>query len=94
MAADIKEKAFIEDVLRKSTQIITNQEDLTSAVDIYTDRGYSSSMEDDDFTAYGIIKSQFTNIATFTEAFNLFLDGSSHTAADYRKTLNILRTDK
>lgn len=94
MAADIKEKKFIETVLNRATQIIANQEDLTNAVDIYSDRSYAANLEEDDLTAYGLTKEQFIAIASFTAAFDLFLDGAGHDVADYRKVLNILRTDK
>ena len=94
MAADIKETKFIEDVLRKSTQIITGQEELHAAVDIFGDRSYSADLDEDDFTEYGLTKAQFTDIADFETAFNLFLDGQAHAVKDYRKILNILRTDK
>lgn len=94
MAADVKEKKFIEQVLKTVTQIISNQEELTNAVDIFSDREYASNLTEDDFTAYGITKAQFTDISNFVSNFNLFLDGENVVNKDQRKVLNILRTDK
>lgn len=94
MAADPKERKFIDDVLNKATAIISNQEDLSSAVDIFGDRGYASGLEDSDFESYGITKAQFTAVADFVENFNLFLDGEDVVNKDQRKVLNILRIDR
>jgi len=94
MAADVKEQKFIEEILRKATLLITAQEELHSAVDIFDDRGYSSSLEEEDCATYGITKTQLTSIANFVENFDLFLDGESVMAKDQRKVLNILRIDK
>jgi hypothetical protein len=92
---DIKEKTFIENILRRATLIIESQNDLTSAIDIFIDRGYSASLSEDDFLIYGITKAQFVNIADFVNNFNKFLDNDpTLIMADYRKILNILRTDK
>lgn len=95
MAADVKETKFIEQVLKTVTQIVSNQEELTSAVDIFNDRSYASGLEDSDFTEYGITKSQFIDVANFVESFNKFLDNdNSLVFKDQRKVLNILRVDK
>ena len=94
MAADIKEKKFIEDVLRFATLLISAQESLTIGVDVYVDRSYGASMEEEDFAEYGLTKAQFIDIATFVSNFNNMLDNQAPTVADYRKILNILRTDK
>jgi len=94
MAVNIKEKKFIEQVLKTVTQIISNQEELTSSVDIFIDREYADNLTEDDFLSYGLQKNQFTEISNFVLNFNLFLDGINVVNKDQRKVLNILRTDK
>ena len=92
--ADVKQTKFIEDTLRHATLIVTSQEELHSAVDIYTDRGYAAALTDEDLSEYGLTKAQFIDVAEFVTNFDKMLDSQQVTVKDYRKILNTLRTDK
>jgi hypothetical protein len=89
-----KKTDLIDNVLRQVTLIVQAEDSLVDSIDVFGDRDYSTGLTDADCAAYGFTKEQFTDVASFVNNFVKFLDGDTVAEADYRKILNVLRTDK
>lgn len=92
--AHIRERNFINDVLRKDTLIIESQERLENDIKIFTDREYAEKLAEEDFSEFGITKAEFLDIKKFVDNFKLFLSGAAHEVTDYRAILNKARIIK
>ena len=93
-----KKTDLIKSALRQITLQAQSGDSIDDSIEVFLDRGYnaggSNPITDEDLVDFGITLAEFVEIKTFIDNYNLFLDNGSPAQADYRKTLNVLRTDK